>query len=223
MTGAGWVRVERLAGVAAPPHPAFGHLLPRWGEGTGRCHLSRALGRRDRTLSPLPRVGGKEKEGFTSPVAGRGRSDPARGSRAGEGERLAGVAAPPSSGLRPPSPALGRRDRTLSPLPRVGGKEKEGVTSPVAGRGRSDPARGSRAGEGERLAGVAAPLIRPSATFSRVGEKGQDVVTSPATGEKAQEGVTFSHVGEKRQDVVTSPVAGRGRSDPACGSRAGEG
>ncbi len=81
-------RRGRVGSSAAPPHPAFGHLLPRWGEGTGVCHLSRP---------------------------GRGRC-----AAAGEGSRrvrVGGSACAPSSGLRPPSPALGRRDRSLSPLP----------------------------------------------------------------------------------------------------------
>ncbi len=47
----------------------------------------------------------------------------------------------------------------------------------------------------ERLAGGGAPLIRPSATFSRVGEKGHRAAT-------------FSRVGEKGQGCVTSPVPG---------------
>ncbi len=54
----------------------------------------------------------------------------------------------------------------------------DGVTSPEAGRGRSGPAGGTRAGEGWAcLRCGEAPLIRPSATFSRVGEKGHDGVT----------------------------------------------
>ncbi len=78
----------------------------------------------------------------------------------------------------------------------------------------------------ERAASVLAlllPLIRPSATFSRVGEKEQVVVTiwPSATfsrvGEKGQGVViirpsaTFSRVGEKGQDVVIC-VAGVGTS-----------
>ncbi len=74
-----------------------GHLLPRWGEGTGRgsatccCVL-----RRDRLPSPLPRPG----EVARGPPAGPGRVRVS----------CLSIRFAPSSGLRPPSPALGRRD-----------------------------------------------------------------------------------------------------------------
>ncbi len=55
----------------------------------------------------------------TSPGLRRGRSGPVSGSRAISDGALARAAAP-SSGLRPPSPALGRRDMHLSPRPRPG-------------------------------------------------------------------------------------------------------
>ncbi len=104
------------------------------------------------------------------------------------------------------SPALGRRDIVLSPLPRPG-----------------EVARVPRAGA-ERVRvhaclEAARPLIRPSATFSRAGEK-EHAIFSRA-GEKGH--AVFSRAGEKRHRVVTSPEAGRGRSGPAGGSRAGEG
>ncbi len=92
------------SGRVVPPHPAFGHLLPRWGEGTCGCHLSRS---------------------------GRGRPGPAGGSRAGEGcARLTASLAACLAEWR--------------------------------------------------------PLIRPSATSSRVGEKGRAAVTSPVPGEVAR-------------------------------------
>ena len=65
------------------PHPACGHLLP-----VGEKGHDRASG----------------KIAVTSPETGRGRHEVA-----GEGRTAATPA--PSSGLRPPSPALGRRDR----------------------------------------------------------------------------------------------------------------
>ncbi len=101
--------------------------------------------------------------------------------------------------------------RPSATFSRVGEKGHDLVTSPEAGRGRPGPARGDRAGEGcargDRAGEGCAtlltrprlrsPLIRPSATFSRVGEKGHE--------------------------LVTSPEAGRGRPGPARGDRAGEG
>ncbi len=61
-------------------------------------------------------------------------------------------------------------------LSRVGETGQESVTSPEAGRGRPVPAGGSRAGEGWMTASGNVSRIRPSASFSRVGEKGQTSV-----------------------------------------------
>ena len=153
LAGAGRVRVERLAAAARPPHPAFGHLLPRWGEGTaivspllgrraplpamvsqrwreGTCDLLPRWGEGTCELSPLPRPG----EVARVPLAGAGRV---------RVERLAAAAGP-----------LIRPSATFS---RVGEKgqdvSRRCVTSPEAGRGRSGPACGSRAGEGWVRAG----------------------------------------------------------------------
>ncbi len=95
----------------------------------------------------------------------------ARGTLAGPervrvGPRESAVRRAPSSGLRPPSPALGRRDMLVSPLPWPG----EVARGPLAGPERV------RVGP-PRVCGAAAPLIRPSATFSRVGRR--DMLVSP--------------------------------------------
>ncbi len=138
-----------------PPSPARGEGMwcedevlspsPARGEGTW-CE--------DEVLSPLPMPG----EVARIPRAGAERVRVAS---------LAGSGAP-SSGLRPPSPARGRRDVV---------RGRSVVTSPDAGRGRSDPAGGSRAGEGCESGRERCPLIRPSATFSRAGEKGRGART----------------------------------------------
>ncbi len=152
-----------------PPHPAFGHLLPRRGEGTRLCHLSR--------------VGEKGHDCVTSA-------------------------------------ASGIKDTIVSPLPRRG-EETRLCHLSRSGRGRC-----GAAGEGSRRARVLClatgrgPLIRPSATFSRVGEKGHGCVTSPASGRRdtivsplPRRGERtrlchLSRVGEKGHDCVTSPVPG---------------
>ncbi len=221
--------------------PASCDYLPRW---LRRLAGMRAPHRTDPLIRPaatFSRVGEKGQSCVTSPEAGRGRPGPAGGSRAGEGWVVGCLAAGRGPLIRPAA--------TFS---RVGEKGQSCVTSPEAGRGRPGPAGGSRAGEG-RVVGCRAagrgPLIRPAATFSRVGEKGQSCVTSPeagrgrpgpAGGSRAGEGrvvgcraagrgplirpaATFSRVGEKGQGCVTSPEAGRGRPGPAGGSRAGEG
>ncbi len=64
----------------------------------------------------------------------------------------------------------------------------------------------------------AGPLIRPAATFSRAGEKGQ-----AALGRRDRRWRRDRRLWAKGQSVVTSPEAGRGRPGPACGDRAGEG
>ncbi len=106
-----------------PPHPAFGHLLPRWGEGTRSCHLF-----------------------------------------------------PGSCHLFPGSCHL-FPDRVTSSQDRVTSSQDRHLP------GIEIPARVPRAGAGrvraEHLATGPGPLIRPSATFSRVGEKGHARVTSP--------------------------------------------
>ncbi len=67
----------------------------------------------------------------------------------------------PALRRRDMDPALGRKDKIVSPLPRSG----EVARVPLAGAGRVRAAR-------LRVAQGVCPLIRPSATFSRVGEKG---------------------------------------------------
>ncbi len=85
-----------------------GHVTSPENRVTSRGESGRHLSQR--SVSPLPRPG----EVGRGPLAGTGRV---------RAERLAGPAAP-SSGLRPPSPALGRRDRIVSPL------AEDRVTSP---------------------------------------------------------------------------------------------
>ncbi len=126
----------------------------------------------------------------------------------GDRTALASLLGAPSSGLRPPSPALGRRDSPR--IPRWGIRD-------------DDPALGSR----DRIPRWGA------GTRSRVGEQGQDPALGeqgqdPALGEQGQDPALGEQgqdpaLGEQGQDRVTSPAAGRGRSGPAGGSRAGEG
>ncbi len=153
---------------------------------------SPAPGRRARVVSPLPspgevaaqrrvRVGLRQTSaphpafGHLLPRGEKGQdgvtsAEPGRGRRAAAGEGWTSSDNRPSSGLRPPSPAPGRRARVVSPLPSPG---------EVAAQRRV------RVGLRETSA--------PHPAFGQLlprGEKGQDGVTSaePGRGRRAAAG-----------------------------------
>ncbi len=96
---------------------------------------------------------------------------------------------PPSSGLRPPSPALGRRD--------VAWEKGHMRWSPLPPPGEVAAEQRVRVALWQPLA----PLIRPSATFSRVGEKGRGVGRRDMAWEKGH--------GEGRRDACGGHLSRR--------------